>query len=113
VHFLTNLFQIGICNISCEQGPQKRRFSHLQEKICEKIDAASQADSNGQLKRFMRKTDAFVSLSPGNEAVKKARNTLEKFCERNAPLVYRMSGPHKPIFGDAEKSFKRKNYLLF
>ncbi len=51
--------------------------------------------------------------SSSNEAVKMAQNILEKFCEKNFCHTYRINEPHKPIYGDAEKSFKRKNYLLF
>jgi hypothetical protein len=51
--------------------------------------------------------------SSSNEAVKMAQNILEKFCEKNFCHTYRLNEPHKPIYGDAEKSFKRKNYLLF
>jgi len=92
---------------------RKRHFSHLREKFCEKIDAASQAGSYDQVKRLMRKTSAFVFLFDGDKAAKTPQNILEKFCEKNAHLLYRLDKPHKPLSSDAEKSFKRKNHHLF
>jgi len=97
----------------CEPGPRKQCFSLLQEKLCEKIDTASQAGSYDQAKRYVRENGTFASLLSGNEAVKMAQNILEKFCEKNFCHIYRLNEPRKPISGDAEKSFKRKNYLLF
>ncbi len=51
--------------------------------------------------------------SSSNEAVKMAQNILETFCEKHFCHTYRLNEHHEPIYGDAEKSFKRKNYLLF
>jgi hypothetical protein len=85
----------------------------VQEKFCEKIDAAFQAGSYDQAKRYVRENDVFAFLSDGNDAVKMAQNILEKICEKNARLLYRVSEPHKPISDNAEKSFKRENYHLF
>jgi hypothetical protein len=55
----------------------------------------------------------FAFSLDSDKATKTLQRTQEKFCEKNAYLLYRLSEPHKPISGDAEKSFKRKNYLLF
>jgi hypothetical protein len=60
-----------------------------------------------------RKISAFTSETFGNEAVKIAQSTQEKFCEKNFCHTDRLSEPHKPISGNAEKSFKGKNYHLF
>ena len=80
--------------------------------FCEKNDAAPQAGSCGQAKRFMRKTSTFVFLFDGDKATKTPQNILEMFCEKNAHLLYWVDKPHKPLSSDAEKSFKRKNYHL-
>jgi hypothetical protein len=41
---------VASCQIFCESGPRKRRFSLLQEKICEKIDTTSLAGSYNHAK---------------------------------------------------------------
>jgi hypothetical protein len=74
---------------------------------------ASQAGSGDQAKRYARKTSAYAFSLDGDKATKTPQSTQEKFCEKDAHLLYSLSEPHKPISGDAEKSFKRKNYLLF
>lgn len=56
---------------------------------------------------------AFPSSTFGNEAVKMALSTQENLREKHFCHTYRLSEPHKPIPDNAEKSFKRKNYLLF
>jgi hypothetical protein len=60
-----------------------------------------------------RKTSAFGRSHDGHKAAKKLQCTQEKLCEKNTHLIYRLSEPHKPISGNAEKSFKRENYHLF
>jgi hypothetical protein len=102
-----------ICRISGEPGSRKWRFSHLREKLREKNETASQAGSDDQAKRFVRKTSTFAFSLDIDKATKTPQRTQEKFCEKNAHLLYSLSEPYKPIPGNAEKSLKRKNYLLF
>jgi hypothetical protein len=85
----------------------------LREKLREKNETASQAGSDDQAKRYARKTSAFAFLLDGDKAAKTLQCSREKFCERNTSLLNRLNEPHKPISGNAEKSFKRENYHVF
>jgi hypothetical protein len=96
------------CRISCEPGSRKRRFSQLREKLYEKNEAASHADSDNQAKHFVRKTGAFTPSTFGNEAVKTAQSTQENLCEKNACHTYKLSEPHKPIPGMLRKVLREK-----
>lgn len=102
-----------MCYISCESELRKRRFSHLQEMLCEKNEAASQTGSGDQAKRYARKISAFAFLLDGDKAAKTLQCSLEKSCERNTHPFYGLNVPHKPIPSNAKKSFKREIYHLF
>jgi hypothetical protein len=95
-----------------EVSPRKRRFSHLHENRCEKIDAASQANSDDQMKRYARKASAFGHLLDGNDAAKMSQNIQEKICEKNAHPIYRLSEPYRASHSNTVKSFVIENRIV-
>ena len=48
-----------------------------------------------------------------DKAAKTLQCGLEKFCERNTQMLYRLNESHKPVSSSAEKSFKRAERKVF
>jgi hypothetical protein len=67
-------------------GSRKRRFSHLHEKLCEKNDAAAQADSANQAKSYVRKISAFVCSTSRRRSRENAESAIWKSSVRK-PLA--------------------------
>jgi len=80
----------------------------LREKLREKNEAASQAGSYDQVKRYARKTRVFAFSLDSDKATKTPQSTQEKFCEKNVHLLYRLSEPYKPTSSSARKVLREK-----